>query len=450
MSAARDEVISEARDDGVVFDPQTGEILEISTPLGEEERALHEKWQKRINEKSERARRKAEEEFKGKNDNSSVIVTATPFPWPDPRSIPPREFLLGDHLIRGFCSATVSPGGLGKSSLLIAEAASLITGRALLHNVQPHEPANVWIWNGEDPLIELYRRVAAVMKHYQIRREDCPGQLFIDSGRDTKIVIAEIDKKRGNVINRPIVDQIIERIKENRIGAMVVDPFVASHRVQENDNNAIDEVAREWSSIAEKTGCAIDLVHHVRKTGDFEVTVEMARGATSFISAVRHARVLNGMSKEEAEKSGAGNRRQYFRVNDGKANMTVADESSRWFRMESVDLENDAQGRFSDNVGVVTEWRWPDPLDEITAADLKRVLNIVAQGEWRENIQSKSWVGIAAADALGFDISDKAQKARVNALIKIWIKNGALVVIRKPDKNGEERPFVEVGKFDDE
>jgi hypothetical protein len=38
-------------------------------------------------------------------------ITATPFVWIDPASIPKREFLYGRHYIRGFMSTTIAPGG---------------------------------------------------------------------------------------------------------------------------------------------------------------------------------------------------------------------------------------------------------------------------------------------------------------------------------------------------
>ena len=68
------------------------------------------------------------------------------------------------------------------------------------------------------------------------------------------------------MVARPIVDAVIATIHDNEIGLMIVDPFVASHRVVENDNPAIELVAASWAEIADVTGCAIELVHHARKT----------------------------------------------------------------------------------------------------------------------------------------------------------------------------------------
>jgi hypothetical protein len=302
----------------------------------------------------------------------------------------------------------------------------------------------VWLWNGEDPTVELNRRVAATMKHFGIKQQDCQGRLYVDSGREMKIIIAKM-QIGGATIIRPVVKAIKETIEKHGIDVLVIDPFVSSHRVSENDNNAIDEIAREWADIADKTGCAIELVHHVRKVGDAEVTVEMARGASALISAARCARVLNPMSANEGKKAGVESRRVYFRVNDGKSNMSPASESATWFHMRSVNLDNNGRYFEGDSIGVVTEWKWPDPLEDVTSKDLQAVLQAVGVGRWRESPQAKDWVGRAVAEALGLDLEDEQAKAKIKGLLKIWIKNRALVVVEGKDDKGMDRKFVEVG-----
>ena len=76
------------------------------------------------------------------------------------------------------------------------------------------------------------------------------ARLFVDTGRETKIVVAE-QTRTGAVVARPIVDAVIATIKRDEIGLMIVDPFVASHRVIENDNPAIELVAATWAEIAD-------------------------------------------------------------------------------------------------------------------------------------------------------------------------------------------------------
>jgi hypothetical protein len=52
-------------------------------------------------------------------------------------------------------------------------------------------------------------------------------------------------------------------------------------------------------------------------------------------------------------------------------------------------------------VGVVTRWKPPNPFDQVTSAHLEHVLKLVGEGEYRENPQSKNWVGHVVAQVLG-------------------------------------------------
>ena len=81
-------------------------------------------------------------------------VTATSFSAAAMRAVTPREWVYGRHLIRGYVSCTVSPGGAGKTTLALTEAIALATGRPLL-GVEVPEKVNVWHYNLEDPLDEF-------------------------------------------------------------------------------------------------------------------------------------------------------------------------------------------------------------------------------------------------------------------------------------------------------
>ena len=69
---------------------------------------------------------------------------------------------------------------------------------------------------------------------------------------------------------------------------------------------------KKWAHISEETGCSIDLSHHARKMGGGDVTVEDGRGASALLAAVRSARSVNTMTKDEEDKAGVTSRRQLF------------------------------------------------------------------------------------------------------------------------------------------
>ena len=128
--------------------------------------------------------------------------------------------------------------------------------------------------------------------------------------------------------------------------------------------------------VADRGNCAVHLVDHTRKgpaNGPYaEVTTESSRGAKAKTDACRVVRVVNRMSKDEGGKAGVENHRLYFRTLNDKANLQPPADKSDWFKLQSVDLPNGHLGGPGDSVGVVTPWKWPDPLDGITGHDFDR------------------------------------------------------------------------------
>jgi AAA domain len=353
-------------------------------------------------------------------------LKATAFAWRDPQTIPPRKYLYGGHLIRKFASAKFAAGGVGKSILALTEAIAMATGRALL-GITPRRRCRVWYWNGEDPLEETERRIAAICLHFKISKEELEGWLFIDSGREQEIIIAVQNPKTGATIAKPVVESLMDTMLDNEIDVLIIDPFVSSHRVTENDTMAMEMVAKRWTKIADETDAAIELIHHTRKTGGAEATVEDGRGAVAVLAAVRSAQVLNKMTPDEGAKAGVENHREYFKVENGKANLAPPPEGKDWYRIVPVSLGNGDGGLLDngDSVGVVVRWKWPDPLDGITGADFDRAAAAIRAGRWKESIQAKDWVGRPIAKALGLDLDSKSGKAKVKGLIKIWIEAAA-------------------------
>ncbi|WP_286159040.1 AAA family ATPase [Methylobacterium sp. Leaf456] len=376
---------------------------------------------------------------------AAASLRAIPFGWCDASAIPVRQWVYGRHYVRKFVSVTVAPGGVGKSSLAIVEALAMTSGQGLLGEL-PSSVSKVWYWNGEDPMEELQRRVMATALHHQLAREDIEGHLFVNSGRDTEMVLAE-QTRAGITIAVPVVEAVKATIRENGIDVVIIDPFVSSHRVSENDNGAIDRVAKLWARIADETGCAVELIHHARKTNGAEVTMEDGRGAVALLAAARSGRILNVMSPEEAKQAGVEQRRLHFRVDNGKANLAPPPEGTSWLKLASVTLGNGFLGTDGDSVGVVTRWKWPDPLDDVSVSDLRAAQQAVSNGRWRENIQARDWVGKAIASALQLNLDDSAHKEKVKRLLQVWTASGMFVVTTGLDANRIERAFVEVGEW---
>lgn len=369
-------------------------------------------------------------------------IAARQYVWTDPEKIPMREWLYGKRLIRKFVSATIAPGAVGKSSLLIAETLAMVSGHDLL-GVQS-EMLRVWYYGLEDPADETTRLIQAAAKFYDLAPDDADigDRLFVNSGRDQPLVIAKMEDRYATICY-PVIEALVEQIKRNGIDVLIIDPFVSCHTIPENDNGAIDMVVKEWGRVADLGDCAVELVHHVKK-GESEITTESARGAGAFSNACRNVRTLNRMTEEEARKAGVDNRRLYFRAYSDKVNMAPPVETSDWFKLVSVELGNNGFGTGGDDVGVVTKWEWPDLMAGVTGADFLIAAHAIRTGNWRESIQAKDWVGVAVARALDLDLNVKADRAKVVAMLRAWFGSGALEVVEREDSSRHVRKFVRV------
>lgn len=185
-------------------------------------------------------------------------VTATPFQYRDPKTIPQRESLYAEHFNRRFLSMTLGIGGGGKSSLLIVDALAMVSGRALIGH-KPERPFKVWYINLEDPKDEIERRFAAAAKHYGIDPQVMNQNLFVDSGRDQEfVVLRSVDKGKTSVVE-PVVESIIQEMKVHSIDVLIIDPFISTHEVDENDNSKIQQVAAQFVKIANDANVSVEL-----------------------------------------------------------------------------------------------------------------------------------------------------------------------------------------------
>ena len=77
----------------------------------------------------ERSQRRGQD---AKQPTAPVRIEAKPFEWVEPEAIPVRSWIYGKHYVRRFVSATVAPGGTGKTALGTVETCAMVSGKSLL------------------------------------------------------------------------------------------------------------------------------------------------------------------------------------------------------------------------------------------------------------------------------------------------------------------------------
>src|SRR5258707_4463356 len=315
-------------------------------------------------------------------------------------------WIYGRHLIRRHVSATIASGAIGNTSLKIVEALALATGRSLLGQDVPKR-SRVWLFNLEDDMIELRRRVSAAMIHYNIKPSDIGDRLHIDG--EKSLVITKTTRQ-GTIINVPVVDAVVEAVEALEIDVLFVDPFISSHDAPESDSGAMDLVMKSgWVRVAREGNCAVELCHHTTKadTSSGMATAMSGRGSGAVVFACRSVMVLNPMTNEEAKAAALQSPSGYFSAKDDKQNLTLKTGTRDWYKMESVSLGNGGKGNLSilrsDSIGVVTRWQWPTQasfVEEVTGQQLQAIKDRLKAKAYRKDAQSKSGAGYVVAAGL--------------------------------------------------
>lgn len=381
-------------------------------------------------------------------------LEATPFIWRDPATIPRRQFLYGFELRRRQVSAVVAPGAAGKTTLKVGRAICMAAGRDLLGHRVWNGPHRVWLWNLEDDLEEVEKTVHAFLKLWDMHPDELGGRLFIngaDSIGANGLKLAVEDNFGSFRLQRPVSEALIDELKRRDIDYLDVDPFVSSHAVDENSNQAIDAVSKEWLRIAHEANCAIGLAHHLRKTQAAEFTAQDARGAGAMINTARSVLVLQRMSKEAAEQFNIEecDRKRYFSVYDDKNNKAPPAVNAEWYEFVGIGLGNGDDTGPEDNIGAVQRWRAPDAFGGVTARQLYNIQRMIDDNplKARKHSKARDWVGKIVAHVLDRNLDDTGEARRIETMIRTWLSNGALKTVEKLDETRQQREFIEVGRW---
>ena len=321
---------------------------------------------------------------------------------------------------------------------------SLSSGREILGKTVWGGPKHVWLWNLEDDRDELARQIVACSRHHCLSERDYAGRLFVNDARSPLCTATK--SREGLIIHEPVNAGLVSEIRARGIDVLIVDPFVSSHRAEENDNGQMDAIAKRWASIAREANCGVVLVHHSRKLGGQQVDAEAARGASAIGNAARSVLVLNRMEKPEAARLGVSDedRRSHIRVSNDKTNRAPAGEAD-WYRLVSVRLANGGP-EGGDSVGVIERWMPTEMSAIFDDAVRAKIRAEIVSGEWRKHQSAADWAGNAVAKVIGLDLENPTDKLRVRNLLNDMLAKGQLRIEQRPDTNRKKRDFIVAGE----
>jgi hypothetical protein len=340
--------------------------------------------------------------------------------------IPPRGWLLGAIFCRQFMSCLLADGGVGKTAVRLAQLISLAVGRSLTGE-HVFQRCKVLILSLEDGRDELRRRVYAVMRHYHLPPADVKGWLFLDAPKGLRMA----EMKDGAPVVGPLKAYLEAAIHRYQLDIVSLDPFVKTHGLPENSNDAIDWVCTIAAEMAIQHDIALDSPHHTNKgSNQAPGDSNRGRGGTAHKDAGRLVYTLTPMTPEEARAFNRteAERRSLIRMDSAKVNITPPATEAKWFRLVSVPLGNATpQYPNGDHIQAAEPWTPPETWEGLNHPMLNAILDDIAAGtdhgqRYSGAPNAKDRAAWRVVQAHARDKSEKQCREVINA----WLRSGTL------------------------
>lgn len=236
---------------------------------------------------------------------------------------PPLDYVL-PSMVAGTVGALVSPGGAGKSMLIMQLAAQIAGGPDLLE-VGDLPFGQVIYLPAEDPPAAIHHRLHALGAHLSDKQREA-----VAAGLSIQPLLGS----QPNIMESDWFDWLRRYADGRRL--MVLDTLRRFHVEEENSSGPMAQVIGRMEAIAAETGCSIVFLHHANKgaamtgAGDQQ---QASRGSSVLVDNIRWQSYLSGMTQSDCEEWGVdANQRGYFvRYGVSKANYGTPFQE-RWFR----------------------------------------------------------------------------------------------------------------------
>lgn len=346
----------------------------------------------------------------------------------NPAEIPRIRFVYAGIYAAGYLTVTFAAPKTGKSLLGLAEGIDAATGRGFLTGREA-PPQNVLYFNAEDDQDVLNARTLAVLQEQGIAQSEIVDRFYPASGvsEDRSLVLIKGEK---NEIQEPAFAFLADFFRRKDITLAIFDPLQDLSQSPES-NEAFRALGARIRRLANETGAAIGMIHHTRKpSAGTQLSLDDGRGGSALRGVARFNRLLAPMTGVEGAQAGVEDFRAYFRIAEAESNLAPpSSDRNQWFEKVGVEIGNGAP------YPTIRKWTWPEAFTGVTVNDAFRVRAAIADRAdkdepARANVQAKDWAGHIVAEVLRLDLTKKADKARVVAMLRAWVETKVLLVER--------------------
>ena len=229
---------------------------------------------------------------------------------------PVREFVIRPRLPIGDVAQCVGEPGISKSTFALRDALIIATGRERLLRsadassapISPerlHRSGPVIVYDAEDRLDEMRRRLAAMQRHLGIRSTDMKAAIILLSGVDGEAIkIVRRDGDRGAMKRAPGADRLEQLIELHKPVLVILGPQInLTSGGNENSNDDQEALLQALAQIATRKHVSIMVLHHTAKaTRDNKGDMGAGRGGFAAVGKARVAFTLCNVTGEGDEK----------------------------------------------------------------------------------------------------------------------------------------------------
>ena len=230
----------------------------------------------------------------------------------DPKALPVREWLVQPRYPIGDVAQCVGEPGISKSTFMLRDALAVATGREDIlrgrdAHGQPisaerlHTSGPVIVYNAEDRVDEMEKRLSAAQTHYGVGAADMKHPIILWSGTNGPLTIVRRDNDRSAMKRAPGAELLEQVIRKHGVVLAILDPQISlSSGGHENSNEDQDALLQELAVMAARCKTAVAVVHHTSKgTRGAKGDMGAGRGAFSAVGKVRSAFTLVNVSTAE-------------------------------------------------------------------------------------------------------------------------------------------------------
>ncbi len=279
----------------------------------------------------------------------------------DAKSLPLRPWVIDTFACKGRITMLAGPGGVAKSTYTIMVAVALAAGRSDICGFPIAKAQRVAIWNQEDDLDEMQRRIAAVMSKFnvawdELRDDEGRPMLCVNSGVDSPFYLGRRTPE-GMIVPGKDIAQAVNAVRALSIDMLILDPLIEMHEAPENDNALMRQVMSNARNIAVQGDCSVVIATHTKKppqasSDGFAGEMDAARGASSQFGVVRIGETLFSASAKDAKEwRFDGSHLDYVRLDSAKNNLAARRKDPIWFKREQVVIGTG--GEQGEKVGVL-------------------------------------------------------------------------------------------------